>query len=71
MRSGGGVLRSGGYRFTSTRSGPDVLQNVVTQKKSDTIFTSKLLEEASDMNVSVQRIWATMVTLVCVEGVPR
>ena len=44
---------------------------MITQKKSDTIFTSKLLVEASDMNVSVQRIWATMVTLVCVEGVPR
>ena len=49
----------------------DLTVTMITQKKSDTIFTSKLPEEASDMNVSVQRIWATMVTLVCVEGVPR
>ena len=32
LSSGEGVLRSGGYRFTSTRSGFDVLQNVVTKE---------------------------------------
>ena len=44
---------------------------MITQKNLKLISHEILLDVVTDMNVSIQRIWATIVTLACVEGVLR